>query len=71
MNGDGERVVAAWAGPARNPIRQLQFPAWYADRRWPVAGLSKAPSLIINLEPPSSPAGGPSSAGWNRNFTVP
>jgi hypothetical protein len=35
------------------------------------AGLASAPSLIISGAPPSSPAGGPSSAGWNRKTTVP
>ena len=34
-------------------------------------GLSKAPSLIINAAPPSSVPGVPSSAGWNKNTTVP
>ena len=34
-------------------------------------GFSKTPSLTISSAPPSSPAGAPSSAGWNINFTDP
>ena len=34
-------------------------------------GLFKTPSFTINSAPPSSPSGGPSSAGWKINFTVP
>ena len=34
-------------------------------------GFSSTPSLIISAAPPSSPGGGPSSAGWKMNLTVP
>jgi hypothetical protein len=34
-------------------------------------GRSSTPALIMSIAPPVSPAGGPSSAGWKRNTTVP
>jgi hypothetical protein len=34
-------------------------------------GLVRMPSFTISSAPPFSPWGGPSSAGWKMNFTVP
>ena len=34
-------------------------------------GFAKTPSFSMSGAPPSSPGGGPSSAGWNTNSTVP
>jgi hypothetical protein len=35
------------------------------------SGSWSTPSSTINDAPPVSPGGGPSSAGWKMNFTVP
>jgi hypothetical protein len=64
--------IEAIAGPELYPICPTSiFGITWSPKIASGRGLSSAPSLIINPAPPISPAGGPSSAGWKINFTVP
>ena len=67
-----KRSEAAISGPPRTPI----CPACTVEntcRPNTASGLksSKMPSASIICAPPSSPGGGPSSAGWNTSITSP
>ena len=59
-----------------DPLLYFILPISRSDEIWSpktasTFGLSMTPSLIINGAPPSSSPGGPSSAGWKKNLTVP
>ena len=60
------------AGPIVMPICPTSKPGCVCSPNTAMGfGSSKAPSFSIRSAPPSSPGGGPSSAGWKMNFTVP
>ena len=64
--------TAAMAGPIVKPSSPTARAAWVCRPKTALGfGLSNTPSLSIRSAPPSSPGGGPSSAGWKMNFTVP
>lgn len=64
--------TAASAGPTENPTWPTSMSAKLCSPKIALgAGSSSTPSATIIRAPPSSPGGGPSSAGWKMNLTAP
>ena len=64
--------TAASAGPDVKPTFPTSISAKLCSPKIALgAGSCSTPSLTMRSAPPSSPGGGPSSAGWKMNLTVP